>query len=124
MCKKCKEAAKVLAAILPVDDPDSLRQWAVGQQSTEIIRIVAAYLTLTQPSDEKELNTERLPPKMLGDIRQNKGSDNENDTSVDHVINRMSNNELLRSFLEWNGFGSYDYKIKNAIEKIFEVDLE
>lgn len=124
MCKKCKEAAKVLAAILPVDDPDRLRQWAVEQRSTKITRMVAAYLTLTQPSDEQKLNTERLPPKILGDIRQNKGAESENDTSVDHVINRMSNNELLRSFLEWNGFGSYDYKIKNAIEKIFEVELE
>lgn len=125
MCRKCKEAAAVLAKILPdVDDPNKLKQWAMEQKSTEITRMVAAYLTLTQPLDMDMLNTERLPLEILGDIRENKGADNENDASVDDLINRMSNNELLHSFLEWNGLIFYDYKIKNAIEKIFGVDLE
>lgn len=125
MCRKCKEAAAVLAKILPdVGNPNKLKQWAVEQKSTEITRMVAAYLTLTQSSDVDILNTERLSLKILGDIRQNKGADNENDTSVDDLINRMSNNELLNSFLEWNGLIFCDYKIKNAVEKIFSVDLE
>lgn len=71
----------------------------------------------------KKLNTERLPKNILGDIRQSLGV-NKDDTSKDDQINKMSNNELLKNFFIWHGFISYEYKIKNAIEKIYEIELK
>lgn len=72
----------------------------------------------------KKLNTERLPKKILGDIRQSLNAKNKDDTSKDDQINMMSNNELLEHFFIWHGFIGFNDMIKNAIENIYGVKLE
>lgn len=126
MCKKCEDVAKVLAMILPHQDGlEKLRRWAIEQNSTEITRMVAAYLTLTQPDEVVKLNTERLSPNVLASIRGSLSPDlDEDDTSVDDKINRMGNDELFNRFLIWYGIIGYKEQIKNAAENVFNVELK
>lgn len=127
MCEKCEKAAKILADILPYKDEkdgNKLREWAIGQQSTEITRIVAAYLILKQPDAVKLKNTERLSKKVLGDIRQSLCTKNKNDISKDDQINEMGNDELLEHFFIWHGFIGFKDMIKNAVENIYRVKLK
>lgn len=127
MCKKCEKAAKILAVILPYTDEkdeNKLKEWAIGQRSTEITRIVAAYLALKQPDTVKLKNTERLSKKVIGDIRRSLTADNKNDTSNDDKINQMENDELLEHFFIWHGFIGFKDMIKNAVENIYRVKLK
>lgn len=126
MCEKCEKAIKILAEILPYrEGPEKLREWAVKQQSTEVTRMVACYLALTQEDRKKRLNTERLLPGILASIRGNLSQDlDEDDTSRDENINRMGNDELFRRFLIWHGIAGYDVLIKDAVENIFGIKLE
>lgn len=128
MCKKCENAAKVLAVILPHHgEPEKLKQWAIEQNSAEITRMVAAYLTLTEPDgvDEVELNTERLSPNVLASIRGSLNPDlDEDDASLDDKIDRMGNDELLNRFLIWYGIIGYKEQIKKAVENIFNIELK
>lgn len=126
MCEKCEKAIKILAEILPYrEGPEKLREWAVKQQSTEVTRMVACYLVLTQEDRKKKLNTERLLPGILASIRGNLSPDLDEDyTYGDEKINRMGNDELFGRFLIWYGIIGYEVQIKNAVENIFGIKLE
>ncbi len=48
-------------------------------------------------------NVEKLKElAIIGDVRQRLGSDDENDTSIDHLINEMSNYQLVKKWCGWN----------------------
>lgn len=45
---------------------------------------------------------------ILGDVRQNMGANNENDTSFDEQINTLNNKQLISRYCAWHlGDGSW-----------------
>lgn len=75
MCEKCRKAAKVLEAILPYQDGcDKLRQWAVESQSEEKVRMVAAYIILTDCDRYKDVSSHCsiCGKKVFWDKKENK----------------------------------------------------
>lgn len=69
------------------------------------------------------LRTKRFSKELLGSIRQNLGGEDENDTSFDKSINIISRNRLLKAYLTWHGIIGFEDIIKNAIEEIYQVEL-
>lgn len=62
--------------------------------------------------------TESLPHRILGDIRQNLGAEDPNDTSQDNRINRMSADQLFDCWCNWNGFINWSDTISSVLDNI------
>ncbi len=57
-------------------------------------------------------------------LRQREGLD-ENDTSMDNELNKLSPNEVFTEVCIWNGLmGNYDETIKGWIKSIYKIDLD
>lgn len=56
---------------------------------------------------------------MLGSIRQRLGAKNENDTSVDKLINRMTADELMYEWAGWKlGYGDWWIDMKGKYDRL------
>ena len=64
-----------------------------------------------------------VPEDIMEIMRQRRGLD-EYDTSEDKDILEMDGIEFLDEWLGWEGIYGYTYKILEAIEMAFGVDLE
>lgn len=69
-------------------------------------------------------NTKRLDGKILGDIRENLGLDDREDTSKDNRINSMDCSELLDRVASWNNLIGYGGYIKKWVEEIYNIKLD
>ncbi|KYD05405.1 hypothetical protein [Bacillus atrophaeus] len=67
---------------------------------------------------------EKYPNRIIQYVRQREGLD-EKDTSVDKEILEMTNSEVFREVLAWNGFlGGWDRTIKDWIKSIYGINLD
>lgn len=65
----------------------------------------------------------KYPEYILKMLRQGQDLD-ENDTSLDDELNKMSKSRAFLEVLNWNGLlGRWDIDIKNWIRDIYGVDL-
>lgn len=65
-------------------------------------------------------NTERLSKEIL-DILRYMQTGHENDKSKDNDINLMTPNEIFKMWLEYNGFKSYEEKIKDTFYHVYGI---
>ena len=68
-------------------------------------------------------NVERIPQYILNDIKQNVPFSRQDKPFTDEELNTKSKRDLLNHWLQWNGIIGYTDNIINAIEAIFDVDL-
>jgi len=64
--------------------------------------------------------TERLKDLgILGDIRQRLGAENENDTSFDNDIDKMTADELMHAWAGWKfGYGDWWTDMKKKYDRL------
>lgn len=63
-------------------------------------------------------------PYIMYNVRQALGYDSDDDSKDSEICKTYSKMEILALFLQWEGILGYEYKIRNAVEDIFEVELE
>lgn len=74
--------------------------------------------------DYTKLLEEKYPNSIIQYVRQREGLDKE-DGSMDKEILEMTNSEVFRDVLAWNGLlGGWDYTIKDWIKSIYGIDLD
>lgn len=74
--------------------------------------------------DYTKLLKEKYPNSIIQYVRQREGLDKE-DGSRDKEILEMTNSEVFRDVLAWNGFlGGWDYTIKDWVKSIYGIDLD
>ncbi|MCY7759722.1 hypothetical protein MOC61_12890 [Bacillus inaquosorum] len=66
---------------------------------------------------------EKYPLKIIQYLRQREGL-KENDVSMDKEILNMTEAEVFRNVLSWNGFVGWDHLIKDWIKSIYAIDLD
>ena len=62
-----------------------------------------------------------LTPAVLGAVRMYLGCEESDDESHDAEIATMSEMEVFRSYLVWEGIIGYEYQIWNAVESIIRA---
>ena len=92
-------------------------------------RPIAANVRTIEDIDASQLSE---PPGMspgmaysvgiMQTLRQKRGLE-PNDTSQDAQIQDMGNDEAFKAVLEWEGIIGYDFKIRNWIKEIYDVEL-
>jgi hypothetical protein len=73
---------------------------------------------------KKEMRTEYLSPRILGDLRERMGAENTTDPSKDDKINSLSNHGAFDNFLEWNGIIGYTAIIRQVFCEIYGIEEE
>lgn len=74
--------------------------------------------------DYTKLLEEKYPISIIQYVRQREGLDKK-DVSKDKEILEMTNSEVFREVLAWNGFiGGWDHIIKDWIKSIYGIDLD
>lgn len=71
-------------------------------------------------------NVEKLKElRILHDIRLRMGADDENDTSVDGAINRLSNSQLVEKWAGWHlGTESWWITMKRYFDELEQMSIE
>jgi len=70
-----------------------------------------------------QTNVERLPKRILEDIKGNVPMYSKTEEYTDEQVNSMSNRELLDHWLNYNGFIDYTGTILNIINHIYGLEL-
>lgn len=65
----------------------------------------------------------KYPPYIMKHVRENLGLE-ENDSSRDKEINKMSKLEVLDKVATWNGLIGYGYTISKWVQDIYGIELE
>lgn len=65
----------------------------------------------------------RFPEYIMRDLRERRGLE-EDDTSEDNTINLYSKDKAYSEVMAWQGFKSWEWKMKKWIEDIYEVELK
>jgi hypothetical protein len=63
----------------------------------------------------------KLNASVLGDIRQRLGAEDENDTTCDERIIRMSANELFDAWCNWNGLTNWGPDLRHTLDHLRRV---
>jgi hypothetical protein len=64
---------------------------------------------------------DKLNQAVLGDIRQRLGAKDENDTSHDEQISRMSANEMFDEWCNWNGLIDWGPDLRHTLDHLRKV---
>ena len=73
---------------------------------------------------EKEMRTEYLSPRILGDLRERMGAESATDPSKDNKINSLTNHGAFDNFLAWNGIIGYTAIIRKVFCEIYGIEEE
>ena len=63
------------------------------------------------------------PDYIMEDVRQSLGYE-EDDSTVDKMIYELSKREVFALWLQWQGIIGYEDSILDAVENIYNIDLE
>lgn len=68
-----------------------------------------------------KINLNKIPEEVLGDIRQNAGAKDEDDTSHDAILAAESPRQLLKRYAEWHlgdgGWGTRMVDVHEALKR-------
>jgi hypothetical protein len=71
----------------------------------------------------RKTNVQKLNSRTLGAVRQRLGADDENDTSKDDGINRMTADEITRAWSGWHlGDESWWGMMKAVYDEVNEIE--
>jgi hypothetical protein len=73
---------------------------------------------------QKEMRTEYMSPRILGDLRERMGAESATDPSKDNEINSLSNHDAFDNFLQWNGIIGYTAIIRQVFCEIYGIEME
>lgn len=69
-------------------------------------------------------NVKKYPEYIMCYLRKRWGLDGQ-DTSMDHIFNKLNPNHVLSEVFIWNGLlGGWDHQIKKWIKDIYGIDID